>query len=91
MRNLNPWIVIPVVIAAIGGGIVGALIMELSCSPGSCLPASVGVGVLTAAAAFSGVGVVVVLAARSMAEWRHNTAEGQVRPTRDDDPGPPTC
>ena len=91
MKNLNPWIAIPVTIATIGGGVVGALIMELSCAPGSCVPASIGVGVVSAALAFFGVGVVVVLAARSMAEWRHNTASGAPQPAPEGDPEPPTC
>ncbi len=92
MRSLNPWVAIPVLIATIGGGVVGALIMELSCAPGSCVAASVGVGILSAAMAFFGVGVVVVLAARSMAEWRQQAATGTTRPEPpDEDPGPPTC
>jgi uncharacterized membrane protein len=91
MRRVNPWVAIPVVLAAAGGGVAGALITHLSCSPGSCLPAAIAVGILSAAAGFLGVGVVVVLALRSMDEWR--AAQASDRPIRrpPEDPGPPTC
>jgi uncharacterized membrane protein len=90
MRRPNPWVAVPVLLATVGGGVVGGLITQLSCAPGSCIAASVAVGVVSAVLFGIGVGVVVVLALRSIAEWRTAEAAGrQRRPPAD--PGPPTC
>lgn len=90
MRRVNPWVVIPVAAATLAGGVVGALVTQVSCAPGSCVPAAVGIGLLSAAVAFFGVGVVVVLAVRSIAEWRLATPEDRP-PGEKDRSGPPTC
>ena len=99
MRGINPWVLFPVLAATVAGGVVGALVTQVSCAPGSCLGAAIGVGVLSAAAAFAGVGVVMVLAVRSVAEWRAGrqadgaAAEGARRtpPPGDGEAGPPSC
>ena len=90
MRRVNPWVLIPVVLATLAGGVVGALVTQVSCAPGSCLPAAIGVGVLSAIAAFVGVGIVVVLAVRSLAEWKQSDGAGKPAPNHED-PGIPTC
>jgi len=88
MRRPSLWIVVPVALATIAGGVVGALITRVSCAPDDCVLASIGIGFLSAVAAFFGVGVVVVLAVRSIAEWRR-ASEAPGPPPRE--PGPPTC
>jgi hypothetical protein len=84
----NPWIAVPVVIATVTGAVVGFQITRVSCAPGSCLPAAAGIALLSALAAFAGVGTVVVLAVRSIAEWREH---GEPGGPPEEDPGPPTC
>jgi hypothetical protein len=91
MSRLNPWVVIPVALATVAGGVVGALVTQVSCAPESCVPASIGIGLASAAAAFFGVGVVVVLAVRSMAEWREAERTGRRPPSEPGESGPPTC
>jgi hypothetical protein len=86
----NPWIAVPVLVATLTGAVVGFQITRVSCAPGSCMPAAVGIGLLSAAAAFFGVGTVLVLAVRSIAEWRRQQEEGGPPPPADE-PGPPTC
>lgn len=69
-RPPNPWVVVPVALATLGGGTVGFFVTRASCAPDPCIvPAALvatGVG-LTAAV---GVGVVVVLALKSLDEYR---------------------
>lgn len=89
MRLPNPWVAIPVLLAALAGGAVGYLVMDASCSPGSCAVASSLVGLVTALGSGIGVAVVVVLALKSLTEWRdHADREITVRQDRQ---GPPTC
>jgi hypothetical protein len=88
MRIPNPWVAIPVLLATVAGGVVGFLVTGVSCAPDSCTGAAIGVGLASALTALFGVGTVVVLAARSIAEWR----EVQDRPPPPPaEPGPPTC
>jgi hypothetical protein len=89
MRLPNPWVAIPVVLGLVGGGVIGGVITQLSCAPGSCLGAAVGIGVVSALVVAAGIGVVVVLALRSIAEWRDTTDISASPPPRD--PSPPTC
>jgi hypothetical protein len=93
MRRLpSPWITVPVLLGTITGGVVGFLVTEVSCNPGSCTAAAAGIGLLAAVAAFFGIGTVMVLAVRSIAEWRALEARGGPMPPADDEePGPPTC
>ncbi|HSG78670.1 MAG TPA: hypothetical protein VLD62_03745 [Acidimicrobiia bacterium] len=88
MRRLpNPWVMIPVVLAALAGGVVGGLVTEVSCRPGSCIPLSVGLGLVSAVAAAAGTITIVVLAVRSVAEWREYGPPEE----SSEDSGPPTC
>jgi len=90
MRRPSPWIVVPVALATLAGGVLGALITRVSCAPDDCVVASIGIGVLSAAGAFFGVGVVVVLAVRSIAEWQRISDRQDPAPPRREQ-GPPTC
>jgi hypothetical protein len=89
-RRPNPWVAIPVAVATLIGGVVGALIMQLSCAPGSCPVAAAGVGLLSAAIAFAGVAVVTVLAVRSIREWQE-APKPAPRPPDEGSRRPPTC
>jgi hypothetical protein len=87
MRAPNPWVAVPVLVATIAGAVVGFQVTRISCSPEGCIGAASAIAVLSAIVAFFGVGTVVVLAVRSLAEWQE-----QPSATRDQEPpGPPTC
>lgn len=90
MRRPNPWVAVPVVVATLIGGVVGFQITRVSCAPDTCTGAALGVGIIAALVACLGVGTVVVLAVRSIAEWREIQARGAAPPP-DEEPGPPTC
>ncbi len=90
MKTPNPWIAVPVLVATIAGAIIGFQVTRVSCAPGSCLPAAAGIGLAAAVAAFLGVGAVMILAVRSIAEWREQQEAGGPPPPPVD-PGPPTC
>ena len=71
MRRLpNPWVAVPALLAGIAGGIVGFIVTDASCAPGNCrvvasiTAAIVGLGIAV------GVGVVAVLALKSIDEHR---------------------
>lgn len=89
MRRPNPWIAAPVLLATIGGAVIGFQVTRVSCAPSSCVPAAVGIGLVAAVAALFGVGTVMVLAVRSIAEWRDQQSRGGPPPPAKD--GPPTC
>ena len=92
MRRLpSPWVAIPVLLAAVAGGLVGYFVTDASCAPGSCVAAATVVGVLVALGTGVGVGVVVVLAIRSLAEWRDHAERDVLIEVEPEDPGPPTC
>jgi hypothetical protein len=90
MKRPNPWIALPVLVATIAGAVIGFQVTRVSCAPAGCLPTASIVGLVSALAAFFGVGTVMVLAVRSIAEWREQQERGGP-PPRVDDPGPPTC
>lgn len=90
-RLPNPWVLLPVLVAAAAGGAVGYLVTDASCAPGGCAPAAGIVAALTAIGSAVGVGIVVVLALKSLSEWRTH-ADRDVLVEVDDRPsGPPTC
>ncbi len=90
MRRLpNPWVALPVAIAALAGGFVGFFVTDASCTPEPCTFAAVLVAIGVALAAAVGVGVVVVLAVRSLSEWKEHS-EREIL-TSEDPPTPPTC
>jgi GNAT superfamily N-acetyltransferase len=70
VRPPNPWIGIPIGVAAAGGATVGFFVTSASCAPQSCLVPAVAVGIAVALVAAAGVGVVLILALRSLAEFR---------------------
>ncbi|MBI5157415.1 MAG: hypothetical protein HZA58_05300 [Acidimicrobiia bacterium] len=84
---------IPVGVSAVAGGVVGYFVTDASCAPASCTTPAVLMAAVVALAAGIGVGVVVVLAIRSFAEWRLQSEAGPVVTieARDEDPGPPSC
>ena len=92
MKRLpNAWVLIPVVVAAAAGGVIGGMVTEVSCRPGSCIPVAVIVGILAAIGAAVGTVTIVVLALRSITEWRDHgpPAAGPTAPA--DERQPPTC
>ena len=99
MRRLNPWVLWPTVAAGLIGGVIGWTVTAISCQPNSCVVAASTVTVLAALFSALGVGVVVVLAVRSLAEWREAADAGLPPPEvgceagepvdrEDADPGP---
>lgn len=91
MRRIpNPWVLVPVLAAALGSAVVGFQVTRVSCSPGTCTASALGIGLLSAILAAAGVGTVVVLAIRSFAEWRALQERDETAPPPED-PGPPTC
>ena len=93
MRRLpNPWVILPVALAAAAGWIIGFFVTDASCSPGSCTAAAAIVATLAAAATAIGVGVVVVLALKSLSEWREHADREILTEVEPEEPvGPPTC
>ena len=86
MRLPNPRVGLPIVLGALAGGVVGWFVTTASCAPGSCPVAAGVIATLAALVAGAGVGVVVVLAMRSFAEW-HEHDEREVLVESDDETG----
>jgi hypothetical protein len=87
----NPWIIVPVAIAGIAGAVVGFLVTDASCTPTGCTAAASVVAALVGIGTAVGVGIVVVLALKSLSEWRTH-ADREILTAADDDPTkPPTC
>lgn len=92
MSRPNPWVVIPIALAAAAGGAVGYFVTDASCAPHGCTPAAILIAALVAVAAAIGVGIVVVLSLKSLSEWReHADREVLTVAESDEPPGPPTC
>jgi hypothetical protein len=93
MRLPNPWVTLPVLLSTVAGGVVGYLITEASCV-GRCTVPAILVGTGVAVAVAVGVGTVVVLAVRSMREWRE-LQDREVAVFEESaagaEPEPPTC
>ena len=92
-RAPNPWVAVPVLIAALAGGIVGYFVMDASCAPDSCTVSAALVATVVGLAGAAGIGIIAVLALKSLDEFRtHRDREilAEVDPP-DSDPGPPTC
>jgi hypothetical protein len=69
-RLPNPWVAVPALLAGIAGGIVGFIVTNASCAPGDCLVvASISAAIVGLGIAL-GVGVVSVLALKSIDEHR---------------------
>jgi len=91
-RLPNPWVIVPVALAAIAGGAVGYFVTNASCAPGSCTAASAAVALIVGIGAATGVGVVVVLALKSLSEWREHVDREILTVAEPTEPRtPPTC
>ncbi|MEX1208855.1 MAG: hypothetical protein WEE36_09710 [Acidimicrobiia bacterium] len=88
MRRLpNPWVGVPALLAGIAGGIVAFIVTEASCAPGSCAAVASISAVVVGLGIAAGVGVVAVLALKSIDEHRTHRErmvltmiEGDTRP-----------
>ena len=70
MTRIRYTFAVPVVLAGVTGGFIGWTVTRLGCDGISCSQvANVAVGLLTGLVAAAGVGIVVVLADRSLREW----------------------
>ncbi len=69
-RAPNPWVAVPTLLAAVLGGVLGWMVTRVNCLPERCTGTAVVVAIIAALIAGIGVLVVVVLAYRSIAEWR---------------------
>ncbi len=91
-RLPNPWVIGPILLAAIAGGAVGYFVTDASCVPDSCTVAAVSVALVVGIGSAVGVGIVVVLALKSLSEWReHADRDILTVADSDDPPTPPTC
>ncbi len=79
-RLPNPWVLIPVLIGTIIGGVIGWSVTTVSCRPAGCSTAAVLVGFGTALGTAIGVLIVAVLALRSLNEWQQATRRGEEPP-----------
>ena len=91
MRRPNIWVATPTTLAGVAGGIVGYAVADASCAPGSCTAAAVAFAILGAIVSLVGVAVVVVLAVRSVAEWRSAPFDGTDGQHPPEEPETPTC
>lgn len=79
-RIPNPWVLIPVAIGLVIGGVIGWSVMTVSCRPEGCAPLAVLVGAGAALVTAAGVLVVAVLALRSLNEWQQAVRRGREPP-----------
>ena len=71
MAKLRYTFVVPVLIAGVVGGFIGWTVTRVGCPDAACSAlSSLAIGVMSGLVAAAGVGVVVVLADRSLREWR---------------------
>ena len=81
MRQLNIWVLGSVGLAFVAGGFIGWIVTRVGCPEGSsCVGSSILIGLTAGFVAAVGVGIVVVLATRSMEEWRSAQAAGGPMP-----------
>ena len=78
MTRLRYTFLLPVLLAGVTGGFIGWTVMRISCGTAPCSPFStLAVGLLSGLVAAAGVGIVVVLADRSLREWNEWRAGGE--------------
>ncbi len=71
MARLRYTFAVPVGLAALIGGFIGATVTRVGCVDSTCAGLSIlMVSVVSGLVAATGVGIVVVLADRSLREWR---------------------
>ncbi|MDH3307051.1 MAG: hypothetical protein OEO77_05990 [Acidimicrobiia bacterium] len=81
-RYPSPWFLVPVLVGTLVGGGLGWQITTVGCRPDTCSGLAIGMGILFGLISAGGMSVVVVLALRSISEWRDATSRGE------DPPGP---
>jgi hypothetical protein len=84
-RLPNPWFLIPVAIAALVGAVLGREVARVTCTFGStdstgCPGLEISAAVVGGLVGLFGVAVMLVLAFRSIAEWREAQAKGRPPP-----------
>ena len=79
-RLPNPWVLIPVLLGSVIGGVIGWSVTTVNCGPEGCVTAAVLVGVGSALVTAIGVLVVAVLVLRSLNEWQQAVRRGQEPP-----------
>lgn len=79
-RLPNPWVLIPVTVGAVIGGVIGWSVTTVSCRPAGCPTAAALVGVGAALVTAAGILVVAVLALRSLNEWQQASQRGEEPP-----------
>jgi high-affinity Fe2+/Pb2+ permease len=79
-RFPNPWVLIPVLLGAAIGGVIGWSVTTVSCRPDSCVTGAVLVGIGSALVTAIGVLVVAVLVLRSLNEWQQAVRKGEEPP-----------
>jgi len=79
-RLPNPWVMIPVMIALVIGGVIGWSVTTVSCRPDGCAASAALIGIGAAVATAVGVLVVAVLALRSLNEWQQAVRRGEEPP-----------
>ena len=79
-RLPNPWVLIPVLLGTVIGGVIGWSVTTVSCRPEGCVTAAVLVGVGSALVTAIGVLVVAVLVLRSLHDWQQAVRRGEEPP-----------
>lgn len=79
------------VLAAVAGGVVGFFVTDASCAPGSCTPAAAVVAGVVAIVAAVGIGVIAVLALRSLDEFQSHREREILTETDAAEESPPVC
>ncbi len=80
MGRLRYTFLVPVLLAGVVGGFIGWTVTRVGCSDTPCSAlSSLAIGVMSGLVAAAGVGVVVVLADRSLREWREWQKSGDTR------------
>jgi Ni/Fe-hydrogenase subunit HybB-like protein len=73
-------VLVPVAVATAVGGVIGWMVATVSCRPGSCAFTAWFIAIAAALVTGFGMGVVVVLAIRSLDEWREASRSGREPP-----------
>lgn len=68
-RGARALAFLAILVAGAAGGSIGWAVTDITCQPEGCAAVAGGVGLLSAAVAAGGVGVIVVLVLRAMGEW----------------------
>lgn len=67
--NVRPGVAVTAFVGAMTGGLIGSSIVSTICLPASCVPLETTAGIVTATAAFIGVGIVAALVTSSFDEY----------------------